>query len=414
MIVHRAFRYRLDVSPQQQVRLRQFAGVVRLVYNLALEQRRDWWRHYRRATGGNLNYVAQARELTALRAEFDFIAAVSQTCQQQALRDLDRAFGNFFSGRASFPTPRRKGTNDAFRFQGREVEVRRLNKSWGMVRLPKIGFVRFRWTRAMSGAIQNVTVSLDPLGWHVSFACAVENASAAVVAIDAEAEVLEAVGIDRGISHTLAFSDTRLVPSGFADLPRETLRRLDQRARRQARILARRKRGSARAAQARKRLCATRARAARIRKQFNHVMSARIAACYRTVVLEDLKTRNMTASARGTMEEPGRNVRAKAGLNRSILEQGWHQFQLFLSYKLEARSGFLVTVPAAYTSQTCAQCGSASKQHRKSQSVFSCCDCGHEANADTNAAINILRAGTRPAVRKQVTAPVTRVSRKAA
>ncbi len=108
---------------------RQFAGVCRLVYNLALEQRRDWWRSYERETGSKLNFVfvAQARELTTLRAEFDWIAAVSQTCQQQALRDLDQAFASFFAGRARYPTPRKKGINDSFRFQGREVEVCCLN-----------------------------------------------------------------------------------------------------------------------------------------------------------------------------------------------------------------------------------------------------------------------------------------------
>ncbi|WP_348651994.1 hypothetical protein [Rhizobium sp. 007] len=77
---------------------------MRLVYNLALEQRRDWWRHYRRQTGNRLNYIAQARELTALRAAFDWIAAVHVTPQQQALRDLDKAYANFFAGRAGYPS----------------------------------------------------------------------------------------------------------------------------------------------------------------------------------------------------------------------------------------------------------------------------------------------------------------------
>ncbi|MFA1677006.1 helix-turn-helix domain-containing protein, partial [Rhizobium mongolense] len=123
-MIHRAFRYKLAPTAEQEVLLRQFAGVVRLVYNLALEQRRDWWRHYRRQTGNRLNDLAQARELTALRAAFDWIAAVHVTPQQQALRDLDKAYANFFAGRAGYPSPRKKGVNGAFRFQGREIEVK--------------------------------------------------------------------------------------------------------------------------------------------------------------------------------------------------------------------------------------------------------------------------------------------------
>src|SRR5687767_5935508 len=116
-MILRGFRYKLQPSAEQEALLRQFAGVCRLVYNLALEQRRIWWQHYERETGSKLNYVAQARELTALRAEYDWIAAVSQTCQQQVLSDFDKAFANFFAGRARYPTPRRKGINDSFRFQ---------------------------------------------------------------------------------------------------------------------------------------------------------------------------------------------------------------------------------------------------------------------------------------------------------
>jgi putative transposase len=96
------FRFKLQPTDEQEALFRQFSGVCRLVYNLALEQRRDHYRQYRRQTGQHLSDVAQAGELTALRAEFDWIAAVSQTCQQQTSRDLDKAYGHFFAGRASW------------------------------------------------------------------------------------------------------------------------------------------------------------------------------------------------------------------------------------------------------------------------------------------------------------------------
>lgn len=99
----------------------------------------------------------------------------------------------------------------------------------------------------------------------------------------------------------------------------------------------------------------------------------------------------MSASAKGTAEQPGRKVKQKAGLNRAILDQGWSMFRAMLAYKLADRGGRLIEVPAAYTSQTCPVCGHVHPDNRKSQAAFVCVVCGHQANADTNAAINILR-----------------------
>jgi len=379
-MIHRAFRYKLAPSAEQDALLRQFAGVVRLVYNLALEQRRDWWRHYQRQTGGWLNYVAQARELTALRATFDWIAAVHVTPQQQALRDLDRAYASFFAGRAGYPTPRRKGVNDAFRFQGREIEVKPLNGKWSAVRLPKIGWVKFRDTRPLRGRMMNATVSFSALGWHIAFACEIEHAAPPIR--------LPAVGIDRGVANTLTLSTGAhlRVPDSLVEIERK---------KRQAqRCLARRRRGSKRHTKARRRVAVLQARAARIRLDWRHKASLDIARRFGTVVLEDLATRNMTRSAKGTMDAPGTNVRQKAGLNRAILDQGWHGFETVLAYKLEERGGHLCKVDPRHTSQTCSACGTVDRESRESQASFHCRTCGFRAHADHNAAINILRRNT--------------------
>src|SRR6056297_1255404 len=380
-MIYRTFRYKLAPAPQQGVLLRQCAGVVRLVYNLALEQRCDWWRQYRRARGGQLNYVAQARELTALRAEFDWIAAVHVTPQQQALRDLDRAYANFFAGRAGYPSPRRKGMNDAFRFQGRDVAVRRLNGKWSAVCLPKIGWIKFRDTRPLQGKLMNVTVSLTANGWHIAFACEIEHG-------DIAASNLPAVGIDRGIANTLTLStgEHLHMPASLAEIERKK--------RRAQRVASRRKRGSVRHAKARRRVAALQARAARIRRDWRHRATLNIARRFGTVVLEDLATRNMTRSARGTIDAPGTNVRRKAGLNRAILEQGWCGFETVLAYKLEERGGHLCKVDPRHTSQTCSACGTVDRASRESQAVFACRTCGFRAHADHNAAVNILRRNT--------------------
>jgi|JRYH01.1.fsa_nt_gb putative transposase len=380
MDVHRAFRYKLAPTAEQEVLFRQFAGVCRLIYNLALEQRRDWWRHYQRQTGCRLNYVAQARDLTVLRAEYDWIAAVSQTCQQQALRDLDKAFANFFAGRGRYPTPRRKGVNDAFRFQGREIETRRLNAKWSAIRLPKIGWVKFRDTRPMEGRLLNVTVSLDALGWHISFAREIEHV--------APVNICPSVGIDRGIANTLTLSTGEML-SVPADLEA-----IERRHRAAQRIVARRKKGSRRRLRAIQRCTRLSAKRARIRRDWHHKASRSIAGRFGVVVMEDLRIASMTASARGTADAPGRNVRQKSGLNRKILDQGWGSFATILGYKLEERGGTLVTVDPAYTSQTCSACGTVDRASRKSQAVFLCQHCGFRAHADHNAAINILRRNT--------------------
>lgn len=382
----RGFRYRLDPTVEQEQSFRQFAGVCRLVYNLALEQRSVWWRQFRRNTGSALDYVAQCRELTDLRAAFDWIGTVSATCEQQALRDLHKAFSNFFEGRCGYPTPRKKGTNDSFRFPGCAVETKKLNASWSAVRLPKIGWVRFRDTRPTRGVCKNATVSLGTLGWHISFACEFEESR--------PLDLTEEVGIDRGVSNTIALSTGEL-----ASVPSDTLRLLYRRCRNAQQATSRRKLGSARHAKARKRATACKAKAARVRKDWNHKVTATLATSFGTVCIEALNIQNMTASARGTIEEPGVNVSQKAGLNRAILEHGWYQFETFLTYKLAAAGGKLIKVDPRNTSRRCNECGSIDARSRESQARFKCVECGHEAHADVNAAKNILWAGTQPAAR---------------
>ena len=158
--------------------------------------------------------------------------------------------------------------------------------------------------------------------------------------------------------------------------------------------LARKKRGSSNRRKAIRRVAKIQMRVANARKNFLHERTTDIAKNHGTVVIEALKMRNMYASAKGTAEKPGKKVAQKAGLNRAILDQGWGAFRVMLAYKLADRGATLVEVPAAYTSQTCAECGVVNARSRQSQSCFICTGCAHEANADTNAAIVILKRGT--------------------
>jgi putative transposase len=130
------------------------------------------------------------------------------------------------------------------------------------------------------------------------------------------------------------------------------------------------------------------------RKDFLHKVSTELAKSHGVIKIEKLHVRNMTASSSGTVDQPGRMVKQKSGLNRSILDQGWSMFATMLAYKLDERGGKLLQVPAPYTSQTCSACGVIDKASRRDQATFCCVHCGMSENADVNAARNILQART--------------------
>jgi putative transposase len=300
---------------------------------------------------------------------------------QQALKDLDRAYQNWWAGRAEAPTPRKKSLNDSFRFPDPvSIKVERTGKSSGRIKLPKLGWVRLRGWYAVPGDICNATVSRRAGQWHV----AVQWQREAAEPIPSS---LPTVGIDRGVAVFAALSDgTSIAPVNHGKKALKALRKAQ-------RNLSRKKRGSANRRKAIRRVARIQMRVANARKNFLHEQTTTIAKNHGTVVVEALRVRNMSASAKGTVAKPGKMVRQKAGLNRAILDQGWGMFSRFLAYKLADRGGRLIEVPAAYTSQTCAECGAVDAASRCDQARFVCTACGHEAKADTNAAINILQRG---------------------
>lgn len=132
---------------------------------------------------------------------------------------------------------------------------------------------------------------------------------------------------------------------------------------------------------------------ANIRKNYLHQISSAISKNHAIVFVEDLKIKNLTKSAKGTVEEPGKNVKAKSGLNRAILDQGWGMFFRFLNYKLAWKGGHMIAVPPQNTSRTCPRCGHVSKESRPIQAKFLCTHCGLSGNADVFATMNILERG---------------------
>ena len=363
-------RYRLLPAPAQQAVLRDHCAHARYVWNLAVEQHRHW-RPGRTSAPG---YLAQCRQLTAARAEHPWLAAGSQMVQQQALRDFAQATANHVGGTHHRPSWRKAGRNEGFRVVAvKPGDVRRLSRHTGEVRVPKAGWVRFRWSRAVPPGVKSYRVTLDRAGrWHVAFAAVPGPVPAPGNG--------QAVGIDRGVAVSAALSTGELlhVP-GLGGAERHRLRRLQRR-------LARARRGSNRRRRVKDAIARLTARERDRRKDWAEKTSTDLARRFDTIRVENLHVTSMTRSARGTAEAPGRNVRQKTGLNRGILASCWG----LLVRRLEDKApGRVEKVKPHYTSQRCSACGHVDAESRESQARFVCTACGFAGNADVNAAINI-------------------------
>ena len=365
-------RYRLLPTPPQEAILRGHCSHARYVWNLAVEQHQHW-RPGRAAAPG---YLEQCRQLTQARAEHAWLEAGSQMVQQQALRDFGAAMAAFFDpgNPAGRPTWRKAARNEGFRIVAvRPGHVRRLSRKTGEVWVPKAGWVRFRWSRPVPPAARSYRITMDRAGrWHVAFAVIPDPVSA-----PGNGEI---VGIDRGVAVSAALSTGELlcVP-GVTAPERARMRRLERK-------LARGRRGSNRRGRVRLAIARMRARETDRRKDWAEKASTDLARRFDLIRVEDLKIMNMTRSARGTLQEPGRNVGQKAGLTRGILRSGWG----LLVRRLEQKApGRVEKISPAFTSQRCSACGRVDPKSRESQAVFRCTACGYACHADVNAARNI-------------------------
>ncbi|GAA4882582.1 RNA-guided endonuclease TnpB family protein [Saccharopolyspora cebuensis] len=369
-------KYRLKLTAAQSAQCEEFGNVCRAVWNTALDQRRQY-----RKRGAWMNYNEQAGQLADAKTEHAWLKTAPSHILQQVLKDLDRACKDHGTFRVKWRGKQR--WNPSFRFpMGKLIEVERLNKRWGRAKLPKLGWVQFRMTRNLGGVVRSATVSRDGRDWFVSFL--VDDGETTP---EEHAMPNTAIGVDRGVVAAVATSDGDLINRDCTS-PGETerYRRLQQK-------LARQKRGSANRRKTLGKMRQFKRRERDRRQDFCSQVAAELTDRHALVALEDLRTRNMTRSASGTTKEPGRNVTQKSGLNRAILDKGWHKLELALRNAARYTGTEIVKVPAAYTSQTCAVCHNADPESRNSQAVFRCTGCGHTAHADLNAAKNILAAG---------------------
>jgi putative transposase len=363
-------RFRLLPTPKQEQALLAHCRDARYVWNLAVEQQQHW-QPGRKAPG----YVEQAAQLTEARAEYAWLRAGSQTVQQQALRDFAQAMQKFFAGTHRRPTWRKAGVHEGFRQVGlRPHHVERLNRRYGRVWVPKVGWVRLRLSRPVSDGVKSYRVTRDRAGrWHVAFAHIPEPISG-----PGDGSV---VGIDRGVAVSAALSTGELLHApGLTPGVSKRLKVLQQK-------LARAKRGSHRREKTKRAIAKLKARERDRRKDWVEKTTTDLARRFDVIRVEALGVRAMTRSARGTVERPGTRVAQKRGLNRAISRSGWGLVGARLQHKALGR---VEQIPAAYTSQRCSACGHVAPGNRKSQAVFQCeaCTAGR-CNADVNAARNI-------------------------
>ncbi|MGO9612095.1 MAG: RNA-guided endonuclease InsQ/TnpB family protein [Dissulfurispiraceae bacterium] len=372
MLIRKGFKYRLKPDPFEETTMSKTVGCNRFVWNtmLAIQKER---------LDNNLScfsYSKMAALLIDMKSEFEFLQEVHSQTLQQTLKDLDRAIKDAFDKKSpkKFPRFRKKWINEHFRYP----QGFKLNDN--VVYLPKVGWLPMFKSRDVEGTPKNVTVSRNGKHWAVSIQIEME------IATRVHPSVISA-GIDMGIKRFATLSD------GTFYEPLNSFRKLEARLARAQRKLSKKRLYSQNWHKQKAVVNRIHAKIADARKDYLHKVSTTISENQAMVVLEDLKVVNMSASAKGTVEEPGTQVKQKSGLNKAILDQGWAEFRRMLEYKQHWRGGLTLAVPPQHTSQKCPVCDFVHADNRKSQAVFRCINCGYTANADHVAAINILAAG---------------------
>ena len=371
MLIQKSYQYELIPNGEQVRKLKQFCGCCRFVFNKGLEEVKKYYE----TTGHFLNYVQLAAFLPKWKQDCDWLKDCNAQVLQQSMINLSRALMNFSAGRANFPRFKAKGRKDSCRFPQSVKSDQNNNRIY----LPKIGWVRYRNSRKIIGTIKNVTVTAKCGKWYVSIQTEYEQEKPVHFGND--------IGIDMGVVRFATLSN------GQYFNPVNAFKTLKGKLAKLQRQLKRKTKGSSNWKKLVAKIGKLHHRIANIRKNFLHQISNTISKNHATVYIEDLQVKNMSKSAKGTMEKHGKMVKQKSGLNRAILDQAWYEFRRQLEYKLRWRGGRLILVSPQYTSQCCPACGHTAKENRTTQALFACVQCGYTENADVVGAMNVLQRG---------------------
>ncbi|QJB47794.1 IS200/IS605 family element transposase accessory protein TnpB [Acinetobacter sp. NEB149] len=406
MKINKAYKFRLESNAEQELVLNKLLGSARFVWNQILAVSFEMLANNERINKVNLvNKIPELRK----KPECAFLENSSNGVSlQQKVRDLGDAWGKFFNKKEQAKLKQKPFRAKKPRFfklsDGGEVQLRPLmprfkKKSDGydsirivqfgrycwvkgnQVKLPNdIGVVKFRKSQNIVGEIKNVTISKHVGKWYVSFGA--ENTVEAPVHPSKSA-----VGIDLGVKKLITTSSGQVFdPINSFKANQVKLARLQRKLRKKNKFSQNWKKLNLK-------INTLHHHIANIRHDYLHKVTTTLSKNHAMIVVEDLKVANMSKSAKGSIEKKGKNVKAKSGLNKSILDQGWSMLVNMLVYKQQWRGGLLVKVDPKYTSQTCSSCGHVAKENRLTQANFSCVECSFGENADINASRNILAVG---------------------
>lgn len=374
MHIQRGFKYQLKIEDALEHLFWQQAGACRFIWNLMLKRQQ-----YRLSRAHRVeSFATMCLHLTQIKKHHIFLKDVDSTALQQKLRDLVRAYDDGFDKtqpHKAMPVPKKKfQCTNSFRY------TQRVKVEGNRVYLPKLGWFRFHKSRDIIGNIKNATVSYEDGRWYVSF-------QTEYARTERPHRSSSLVGVDLGVKRLATLSSGQYV-EGI-----NQLRKHESRLAFWQRKLAKKVKFSANWKKIKEKITRLHRKIARCRKDFLHKFSSYLSKNHAMIVFENLKVKNLSASAKGSIEAPGSQVKQKAGLNKAILDQGWGMLMDFCAYKQRWKNGDTLTVNPSGTSQTCSQCGHRQVENRQSQAVFKCLSCHHKQNADDNASLNIAAAG---------------------
>ncbi len=382
MKTHQAYRYELKPNNNQRTLLAQHVGTARFAWNWALARRIE---RFENNDGKDkfTNAVKDHKEWNVWKQEnAPWAYEVSKCAPQEAFRNLDRAFTSFWQRRKAgrtvgFPKFKKKGCHDTARFHG---TVKCFPRA---VQLPRLGRIRTKEQTHLKGRVLSATVTREADRWYASFA--VERDRPDPKPIDGSV-----VGIDLGIKSfaTVSGESEPIVAPKPLEKSLKRLRRLQKKH-------ARKVKGSNNRRKSAKRLTRLHRKIRNRRRDFLHKTSTRLAKTKSTIVVEDLNVKKMSTSAKGSKQNPGKHVRTKARLNRSILDQGWSEFRRMLEYKTVWYGSTLVVAPMYFpSSKACSCCGHLLDELDISVRHWTCPMCNATHDRDCNAATNLERFAT--------------------
>jgi putative transposase len=373
-----AYQFRLYPTRKQEAMLTWTLDRARELYNAALQERRDAYR----MAGKSLNYYDQAHQLPEIKDIREEYNGIHSQVLQDVLRRVEKAFKRFFARCKSGETrgyPRFQGRNryDSFTYPQGGYSLTADKR----VCLSKIGSLKVKLHRKIPGTIKTCTIKREGDAWYVIFACEVKD--------EPLPENPQAVGIDLGLLHFATLSDGSTIEN-----PRH-FRKAEKKLARLQQSLARKKRGSHRRKKAVEQVAKAHRKVRNQRRDFLQKQSRQLVNTYGTMVFEELQPATMSKRPRPKQAEDGtylpNGAAAKGGLNKSILDAGWGQFQQYVAYKAAKAGRVMLTVNPKYTSQMCSGCGTVKKKTLDER--WHSCECGTQLDRDHNAAINILRLG---------------------